>query len=122
MIDMIEAFPSLVRRIVDRVDQAFKTRKEECRRLLWEISDLENQLECLQKNTRDYSEASAAQGAALSWSQANIEKIQDRWKGIEESSLKPMLREYHLLVKLTDDSKNSLLIILFHLLYMRSMK
>eukprot|EP01039_Chlorochromonas_danica_P009098 gene9098-10042_t len=96
---------SEVRRIVDRVDQAFKTRKEECRRLLWEISDLENQLECLQKNTRDYSEASAAQGAALSWSQANIEKIEDRWKGIEESSLKPMLREYHLLVNLTDEMK-----------------
>lgn len=51
----------------NKVDDAFKKRKESCMRMLWEISDLQGQLDYLEQNTKNYAETTAAVGASLSW-------------------------------------------------------
>jgi len=55
-------------------DQVQKKQDEQMR-LQWEISDLETQLEALQRTTRDVCESSATVGTAVSWTQANLDKL-----------------------------------------------
>lgn len=50
-------------------------RKKECQRLQWEISDLESQLEDIQRQTLEYTETSAIQNAALSWTRTSFDKL-----------------------------------------------
>jgi hypothetical protein len=86
-----------VKSIVNRVDQVFRERKNACLQMVWEISDLENQLDCLQNNTRDYCEASAIQGANISWSESNVDKLDDDFHSLVVKGLEPANQEYRLL-------------------------
>lgn len=98
-----------VKRIFNRVDQVFKERKDECLKIVFEIADLENQLDCLQKNTRDYSEASATQGANLSWTEANVEKLQGELDELQVKYVEPTLREYAIAVEQEKEGKHTAL-------------
>ncbi|RYH15326.1 hypothetical protein EON65_31890 [archaeon] len=67
--------------IFNRVDQVFKERKEETVRLMWEISDLENQLDYLRNTTQEHCDNSAALAANMSMMRGAADKVQD---GVEK--------------------------------------
>jgi hypothetical protein len=94
-----------VKRIFHRVDQVFKERKDACLQLVWEISDLENQLECLQKNTRDYCELSATQGASLSWTTANVDRLTEEMNDLQSKFLNPLREEQEKFNEIKEESK-----------------
>lgn len=61
--------------MLGRVDELFKEKKEESMKLVWEISDLENQFEYLKRSTQEQAENSAIQGAAITWTQTHLKKL-----------------------------------------------
>ena len=63
-----------MREIFQKVDHAFKKRKEENQVLALNISDLENHLTYLESQTQDQVEATTALNLALSASRSNATK------------------------------------------------
>lgn len=65
--------------IIRQVDGTFRNKREECKRLEWEISDLQNQLREIVKNTEEYAEIAASEGAALSWAKQLLSAAELEW-------------------------------------------
>lgn len=65
--------------IIRQVDGTFRNKREECKRLEWEISDLQNQLREIVKNTEEYAEIAASEGAALSWAKQLLSAAELDW-------------------------------------------
>lgn len=61
------------------MDNAFRSRKEDSKRLEWEIADLENQLDDIERNTDEYAEIAASEGAALSWTKQTFAAMEEEW-------------------------------------------
>lgn len=45
----------------------------------WEISDLENQLEDIERSTDEYAEMAAFEAAALSWTKQTFGALEEEW-------------------------------------------
>lgn len=86
--------PLLVQTIFTRVDEVFKKRKEDCVKLVWELCDMQNQLDYLQKTTKEFTDSAAAQGAALSWTKSNFSKLEQSIEDFYSKFLSPFENDY----------------------------
>lgn len=71
---------SEVQTIIQRVDHAFRQRKDGCFKLACEIADLEAQLEYLKKETAECADIASSQSASLSWTRNNLESLETEFK------------------------------------------
>lgn len=68
-----------VETIITKVDDVFKLKKEESKRLEWEIADLENQLEEIERSTEEYATTTATEGASLTWAKQSFGILEEEW-------------------------------------------
>ena len=59
-------------------------------RLMWEIADLQAQLEYAEKTTRESSETCSAQEASLAWTKTQIADLQTEHARIKQQYLDPI--------------------------------
>eukprot|EP01031_Cornospumella_fuschlensis_P026786 gene26786-32366_t len=85
-----------VKTIFNRVDQVFKERKEETVRLMWEISDLENQLDYLRSTTQEHCDNSASLAANMSMVRGAADKVQDGLEKIRSEQFVSLQEEVNM--------------------------
>lgn len=69
-------FALTVKSIVERVDEVFKKRKEECILLVWKITDLQNELSQVEYTTNSYAERAALKGTELNWLRESSQSLE----------------------------------------------
>jgi hypothetical protein len=72
------------------VDGVIKKRKDACTHLNWEITDLQNQLDYVEKTTEQYADNFGAQNAALSWTKQQFNCLKLQHELIRKNYLKPI--------------------------------
>ena len=83
-----------MRDIFQRVDHAFKKRKDENQVLALTVNDLENHLQYLESQTHDQVEATAQLNLALSIARNHVSKIDVDVREFDEQNLDDFKRTY----------------------------
>ncbi len=56
---------------------------------------MQNQLDYLQKTTKEFTDCAAAQGAALSWTKSNYSKLEQSINEFDANYLSPFENDFH---------------------------
>lgn len=76
--------------MLQRVDNAFKKRKEENEVLALTVSELENQLGYLEEQTQDQVSATTSLNLALAFSRKGIDNIQVEVGKLDQENIEPV--------------------------------
>lgn len=104
----------VVKNIFDKVDEVFKKRKEECLLLVWQISDLQNELSQIEATTSSYAERVANKNSILNRMIEEIDGVNQDLNDLHTHHLNPAISAMEHIKHIIEKGKLSLQ--LFHLM------